>query len=323
MLYLNLSWYASSNPPPLQFQLRNLRTKRPGRMKAIKNITVLLYFFFFISLPSSYAAENFNAENSHRVIIQGEFSGFKFATLSSCADEWDEAWCVDAVPKSWTSEEITLITKALKDLEGHHQLSHFLNAIKQSRYNTFYRYNRAPENPSMAASASASANVKSIDFYNRLFYHWMKQVDPNEYYQEIIKGTLVHEMTHVLDTLDQQSQIRKYSHAPQFIKYSKWEFNSTADQWQYGNVSPFIIQSTFSYFLNLVGQQRYQFYKGESDKWNKTYKAVSLYSTINRKESLAEMAKGIVLKKKHTKHIIGPQLLQWIEQKVLLIQQKK
>jgi hypothetical protein len=80
-----------------------------------------------------------------------------------------------------------------------------------------------------------------------------------------------------------------------------------------------MIQNTFSYFTNLVNQQQYQFYKIESDKWNETYKAVSLYSTISRKESLAEMVKEIVLNKEKTKKILNPRLLHWIEQKVLLI----
>ena len=286
-------------------------------MKVNKSIAIFFYFFL-ISLPHSHAVEKINSGNSSKVLIQGEFNGFKFATLSSCAGEWDEAWCSDAIPKSWTSKEIALITKALKDIEHRHKLTHFLDAVKQST-NMFYRYNVAPHNPSQAASASSSVEVKSIDFYNRLFNHWMKQVDPDEYYEEIIKGTLVHEMTHVIDSLNKENQRRKYSHTPQFVELSQWNFNSKEVRWQYGNVSPFIIQKAFSYFVSLVSQQQYQLYKLESDKWNETYKAVSLYSTISRKESLAEMVKAIVLKKELTKKIIGPQLIQWIEQEVLLI----
>ncbi len=291
-------------------------------MKVSKSITLFLYFFL-IFLSYSHAFEKNNSENSYRILIQGEANGFKFATLSSCKGEWDEAWCIDAVPKSWTSKEIAIITKALKDLEQRHQLSHFLSAIKQSKYNTFYRYNLAPENPLRAATASSSANVKSIDFYNRLFNHWMAKVDPHEYFEEIIKGTLVHEMTHVIDSLNKESQLRKYSHSPQFAEFSKWEFNSKEDRWQYGEVSPFIIQDTFSYFTNLVSQQKYQFYKIESEKWNEKYKAVSLYSAISPKESLAEMAKAIVLKKEKTKQILDLKLIQWIEQKVLLLKPKR
>ena len=150
----------------------------------------------------------------------------------------------------------------------------------------------------------------------------MRQVDSDEYYEEIIKGTLIHEMTHVIDSLNMESQARKYSHASHFTKLSEWDFNSIENRWQYGNVAPFIIQDTFSYFTNLVSQQQYQLYKKESDKWNKTYKAVSLYSAINRKESLAEMTKAIVLNKEQTKKILNPQLIDWIEQKVLLIKTK-
>ncbi len=286
-------------------------------MKTNKVIIIFLYFFLLFPLYL-HAEENLNSDNSSRILVQGEFNGFKFVALSSCKGEWDEAWCLDAIPRPWTSEEINLITKALKDIENHHQLSHFLNAIKQSKYNKFYRYNIAPHNPSQAASASSSLEVKSIDIYNHLFNHWMRQVDPDEYYDEIIKGTLIHEMTHVIDSLNAESQARKYSHSPQFTKLSEWDFNSIENRWQYGNVSPFIIQNTFSYFTSLVSQQQYQFYKIESDKWNKTYKTVSLYSTTSRKESLAEMAKAIVLNKEQTKKILNPQLIHWIEQKVLL-----
>jgi hypothetical protein len=288
-------------------------------MKPNKSILVLL-FFYLVFLPTSQAAENLNVEKSSRIIYQGEFNGFKFVTLSSCAGEWDEAWCLDAIPKPWTFQEIALIIKALKDLENRHHLSRFLMAIKQSNYHTFYRYHLDPANPSRAASTSSSANVKSIDFYDRLFIHWMGQVDPDEYFKEIIKGTLVHEMTHVIDVLNEESQIRKYSHAPQFVKLSKWDYNSKENRWQYGKVSPSIIHKAFSYLSNLVGKQQYQFFKTESDKWNKTHKAASLYSTINRKESLAEMARSIVLNKKKTKTILEPKLVQWIEQNVLLIQ---
>jgi len=288
-------------------------------MKTNKVIILFLYFLSLFPL-SLHAEENLNPDNSSRILVQGEFNGFKFVTLSSCKGEWDEAWCLDAIPKPWTSEEINLITKSLKDIENHHQLSHFLNAIKQSKYNKFYRYNIAPHNPSQAASASSSVEVKSIDIYNRLFNHWMRQVDPDEYYEEIIKGTLIHEMTHVIDSFNAENQARKYSHASQFTKLSEWDFNSIENRWQYRNVSPFIIQNSFSYFTSLVSQQQYQFYKIESDKWNKTYKAVSLYSTISRKESLAEMAKAIVLNKEETKKILNPQLIHWIEQKVLLIE---
>lgn len=285
----------------------------------LKKCIVILFLFYLIFPTFSHAEEKFISENSSRIVYQGEFNGFKFATLSSCSGEWDEAWCLDAIPKPWSPNEIALITKALKDLENRHQLSRFLMAIKQSKYNTFYRYNLAPDNPSRAASTSFSANVKSIDFYDRLFNHWMKQVNPDEYYKEIIKGTLVHEMTHVIDALNEESQIRKYSHASKFVKLSKWDYNSSEDRWQYGDVSPSIIHKAFSYFSNLVSQQQYQIFKIESDKWNETYKAVSLYSTISRKESLAEMAKAIVLENEQTK-ILDPQLVQWIKQQALLIQ---
>ena len=282
---------------------------------------IILVLFFFLLFPLSlHAEEKLNSDNSSRILIQGEFNGFKFATLSSCRGEWDEAWCLDAIPRPWSSEEINLITKALNDIENHHKLSHFLNAVKQSKYNKLYRYNIAPHNPSQAASASSSVEVKSIDFYNNLFNHWMRKVDSDEYYEEIIKGTLIHEMTHVIDSLNMESQARKYSHAPQFTKLSEWDFNSIENRWQYGNVTPFIIQNTFSYFTNLVSQQQYQLYKKESDKWNKTYKAVSLYSAISRKESLAEMTKAIVLNKEQTKKILNLRLIDWIEQKVLLIE---
>jgi len=285
-----------------------------------KKCMFIFLFFYLIFPPFSHAEEKFISENPYRILYQGEFNGFKFATLSSCSGEWDEAWCLDAIPKPWSPKEMALITKALKDLENRHQLSPFLMAIKQSKYHTFYRYNLAPDNPSRAASTSFTANVKSIDFYDRLFNHWMKQVDPDEYYREIIKGTLVHEMTHVIDAFNEESQIRKYSDSPQFVKLSKWDYNSNESRWQYGDASPFIIYKAFSYFSNLVSQKQYQFFKIESDKWNETYKAVSLYSTISRKESLAEMAKAIVLENEKTKKFLDPQLVQWLEQNVLLIQ---
>ena len=285
----------------------------------INKVTILFLCFFSLFPLYLHAEEKLNPDKSSRILIQSEYKGFKFVTLSSCTGEWDEAWCLDSIPKPWTSEEINLITKALKDIENHHKLSDFLNVVKQSKYNMFYRYHLAAHNPSQAASAASSVEVKSIDIYNRLFNHWMRQVNPDEYYEEIIKGTLIHEMTHVIDFLNAESQARKYSHAPQFAELSEWNFNSIENRWQYGNVSSFMIQNTFSYFTNLVNQQQYQFYKIESDKWNETYKAVSLYSTISRKESLAEMVKEIVLNKEKTKKILNPRLLHWIEQKVLLI----
>ena len=115
-------------------------------MKTNKVIILFLYFFSLFPLYL-HAEEKLNSDNSSRILIQGEFNGFKFATLSSCKGEWDEAWCLDAIPRPWTSEEINLITKALEDIENHHKLSHFLNTIKQSKYNKFYRYDIAPHNP--------------------------------------------------------------------------------------------------------------------------------------------------------------------------------